>query len=359
VVLLDMHMPGMDGAYTTIVIRNTPEIKDVVIIILSSLGSRGDVADMKEIGCNSCLVKPVKQSLLFDTISIALNEKAGGKRPEAHRSVITRHTMTDKKYQNIRILLAEDNEINQKVVLNILKKAGYVNVDVAGNGRMAVEAADKTDYDIIFMDVQMPVMDGFEATKLIRERGINRRRDIIVAMTAHALKEDRQRCMEAGMDDYIPKPINPQDIFTIIGKWIKVNPESLPSGIETKVAYSKELSKEGSLVETPIDVDDAMKRFDNDMEFYKNMLNEYINYVPGQVKALEDALTVGDVNSIQRIAHNIKGSSGNLSAGRIVTIALNIENKGRNNELTEIPSLISGLKEEITNLKQFSSTIQI
>ncbi len=357
VVLLDMQMPGMDGAYTTIIIKNTPEIRDAVVIILTSMGSRGDVANLKDAGCNGYLVKPVKQSLLFDTITTALNEKAGRMDAKTRPSVITRHTITEKRYQNIRILVAEDNHINQQVVVNMLKKAGYASVDVAGDGRIAAAAADKTDYDIIFMDVQMPEMDGFSATKAIRNKEGASKHTTIIAMTAHALKEDRERCLEAGMDDYMAKPINPQELFKTIGKWAKKTKEERPDEVEIKHSAADLSQASGEKIdeeENPaIDMKDAMLRFANDEEFFKKMVNEFLNYAPEQIKAIEEAAKSGDAAAVQRHAHSIKGAAGNLSAVKIFSIAKEIEEKGKNGNLEEILPLVENLKSGIACLEEF------
>ena len=363
VVLLDMQMPGMDGLYTTIVIRNTPEIKDAVVIILTSLGSRGDVADLKDAGCNGYLTKPVKQSLLFETITIALNEKAGGEKAKARPAVVTRHTITEKKYQNIRILVAEDNHINQQVAVNMLKKAGYVNVDLAGNGLIAADAADKNDYDIIFMDIQMPEMDGFEATRIIREKEMDKKHNIIVAMTAHAMEGDRRKCIDAGMDDYISKPISPQEMFSVIRKWVKAKMEDAGYEVEPKEVQVTQSAAVLAQMETgkeqasPVNMKSAMERFDNDMEFFKKMVDEFLSYVPEQIKSLEEAVKSGKADEVNNIGHSIKGAAGMLSADMVSYVALSIENKGRDNDLTDISVLVEILKSEILQLELFAKTL--
>jgi len=359
VVLLDMQMPGMDGAYTTIIIKNTPEIKDAVVIILTSLGSRGDVADLKDAGCNGYLTKPVKQSLLLETITTALNEKAGGEKAKARPAVVTRHTITEKKYQNIRILVAEDNQINQQVAVNMLKKAGYVNVDLAGNGRIAADAADKNDYDIIFMDIQMPEIDGFEATRIIREKEMDKKHNIIVAMTAHAMEGDRRKCLGAGMDDYISKPISPQEMFSVIRKWVKAKMEDAGYEVEPKEVQVTQSAAVLAQMETgkeqasPVNMKSAMERFDNDMEFFKKMVDEFLSYVPEQIKSLEEAVKSGKADEVNNIGHSIKGAAGMLSADKVSSVALSIETKGRNHDISDVPKLIDELKYEISLFEDF------
>ncbi len=367
VVLLDMQMPGMNGEHTTIIVKNTPEIRDAAIIILTSIGSRGDVAHLREIGCDGYLVKPVKQSLLLDTIITAISTKEPEKEKKAVHPVVTQHTITERKFENIRILLAEDNPVNQKLAASMLKKAGYKKVDIAENGQLAVKAVGQKNYDIIFMDIQMPVMDGFEATRLIREKEKDRRHSIIVAMTAHALKGDRERCIVAGMDDYISKPINPQEMFSVIKKWVKAgaedtaeseaeikeeaviqaaNPIPVPEVKETEEGY-----------ESPVNMKTAMERFDNDMEFFKRMVDEFLSYVPEQIKSLEDAVKSGNADELQKSGHSIKGTAGMLSADRVSSVAMSIETKGNNHDISDVPGLLEELKSEILQLELFAKTL--
>ncbi len=227
VVLLDMMMPGMDGRHATIIIKNTPEIKDTEIIILTSLGNRGDAATMRELGCAGYLVKPVKQSLLFDMIATVVCGPVHDQEP-GRKEIATRHTLAENRRRNVSILLVEDNPINQKMAYMMLSKAGYT-VYIAENGRLAVEALDRKNYDIILMDIQMPEMDGFEATKEIRALQSDKHQSIIIAMTAHAMSGDQERCLEAGMDDYLSKPVNKNDLFDKINKWV-IDKESLSEG---------------------------------------------------------------------------------------------------------------------------------
>ncbi|MBI4843655.1 MAG: response regulator [Nitrospirae bacterium] len=218
--LLDMMMPVMDGRVTTKTIRNTSGITDIPIIILTSLGYRGDVADAREFSYDGYLIKPVKESLLIDTIKAVLGEKERGA-GQGVKEIITSHTFEERRLANVRLLLVEDNPVNRKVALKILEKAGFA-ADVAENGKFAVEAVKKNAYDLILMDVQMPEMNGFEATAALRAMEKETGKHIpIIAMTAHSMKGDREECIQAGMDDYIAKPIEPQELVDKVTEWIK------------------------------------------------------------------------------------------------------------------------------------------
>ncbi len=220
-VLLDMSMPEMDGETTLRAIKADPGTKEVAVIILTSVGMRGDAARLEAAGCAGYLLKPIKQSDLFDgIIAVVSRQKTGVK--EKPDTIVTRHTVAEEKRRRFRILLAEDNPTNQKLAVTLLKKAGY-SVDAVEDGRMATEALKRIDYELILMDVQMPEMDGFEATQAIRKWEGDTKHTPIIAMTAHAMKGDQERCLQAGMDDYISKPIEPQELFEIIEKWTRSN----------------------------------------------------------------------------------------------------------------------------------------
>ncbi|EKD27191.1 MAG: multi-sensor hybrid histidine kinase, partial [uncultured bacterium] len=214
----------MDGEHTMIIIKNSPEIKNVFVIILTSLGYRGDVARLRKIGCDGYLVKPIKQSLLLDAIITVFNIRSP-KNDQTEKHIVTSHMISEQKFQQIHVLLAEDNPINQKLVATLLKKSGY-NVDTAENGIIALEMFGKKNYDIVLMDVQMPLKDGFETTKEIRKIEGKEKHTTIIAMTAHALKGYDKICLQGGMDDYISKPIDSKAMLKTIEKWIKIKEPS-------------------------------------------------------------------------------------------------------------------------------------
>ncbi|HEX2696147.1 MAG TPA: response regulator, partial [Anaerolineales bacterium] len=194
IVLLDMQMPGMDGEQVAKAIIGNKDYRDAKIIILTSIGHRGDAARLEALGCSGYLLKPVKQHMLYEALVAVL----GRKEDEAPK-LITRHLLTEQKRAGQRILLAEDNSINQKLAVVLLQKAGY-SVDTVENGKQAVERLRQEPYSAVLMDVQMPELDGFEATQQIRKMEMDGKHTPIIAMTAHALKGDRERCLEAGMD---------------------------------------------------------------------------------------------------------------------------------------------------------------
>ncbi len=352
IVLLDMQMPGMDGEHTTIIIKNTPELRDAFVIIITSLGFRGDFLHLKEIGCNAYLTKPVKQSLLLDAMSAVLSgkETSGDQKPVP---VITRHTLVEQKLQDISILLAEDNPINQKMVSILLGKAGF-SVDIAENGRIAVAKALTRGYDIIFMDVQMPEMDGYEATAEIRAQE-GEKHVPIIAMTAHALKGDRERCLAAGMDDYIAKPVNPPELLAMIKKWTALGggSERAENGHPIPPAAVIRPAASGS----PVDLDSAMDRFDYDRAFFRELLRKFLDYAPQQINTIEEGSAAEEYQSIKIAAHGLKGSAASLSANGVSALAQSIEERACCGDAPGLRALIPSLKEEIRCLEVFFTSL--
>jgi CheY-like chemotaxis protein len=222
-ILLDGQMPEMDGFTLAERIHKDPELVNATIMMLTSAGHLGEAARCRELGISAYLVKPIRQGELLDAICQALNGRAQ-KKPEP---LVTRHTLREEK-RRVRILLAEDNAINQILAVRLLEKRGY-SVAVAPDGQAAVEAFHTGGFELVLMDIQMPGMDGFEATAAIREREKLTGGHIpIVAMTAHALVSDQERCLASGMDGYVSKPIRTSELLATIERLLgdRLKPES-------------------------------------------------------------------------------------------------------------------------------------
>jgi CheY-like chemotaxis protein len=223
-ILLDVMMPGMDGFEVLDRINQIPEIARPVIMMLSSRDQPGDGERAKELGAAAYIVKPIRPSELLDAIvkALGMSSEAPAKTPPA-ASLQVESAPSEPK---LRILVAEDNSINQMLAVRLLEKAGH-SVAVANNGEEAVAAVARETFDLVMMDVQMPVMDGFEATARIRQQEKETGRHLpIVAMTAHAMKGDRERCLDAGMDGYVAKPVQREDLFAAIAA-------AVPTAIQT------------------------------------------------------------------------------------------------------------------------------
>jgi len=235
-VLVDQMMPDMDGETLGRAIKSTPNLRETKLMMLTSCGMRGDAIRAKEIGFSAYLTKPIKRSQLLDCLLMTFNQKTMQGADKQTPVLITQHTLSEIKKYSIRILLAEDNLINQKLALRLLEKMGY-RADVAANGKEAIEAVQKKQYHLVLMDVQMPEMDGFEATRAIRQAEAEKRQGSqnqegqaasslpnipIIAMTAMAMKGDREQCLAAGMNDYITKPIEPQKLSELLNKYLTI-----------------------------------------------------------------------------------------------------------------------------------------
>jgi CheY-like chemotaxis protein len=223
VAILDQQMPDMDGAELGRRIKGNPQLNPTLMIMVTAQSQRGDTALLQQIGFVGYLPKPVRQGQLHDSIAIILgraNQTSSNQTSEVIEPIITRHTVAEIDRRSIRILLAEDNVINQKVAQSILGKIGY-KADIVANGLEAVRALKIVNYDVVLMDCEMPEMNGFEATAVIRdpESKVLNHKVPIIAMTANAMKGDREICVAAGMDDYISKPVKKDELAAMLEKW--------------------------------------------------------------------------------------------------------------------------------------------
>jgi PAS domain S-box-containing protein len=346
-VLLDMQMPEMDGEETLRLIQNDPRIKEIPVVILTSIGQRGDTNRLEALGAAGYLLKPVKQSQLYDTIITILSKKKKYQAEPWVTPKIDSPTISEPIHKGVRLLVAEDNPMNQKLAVTLLERAGF-SVEAVENGKLAVEAIEQTDYDLVLMDVQMPEMDGFEATRAIRRMQGEKRHTPIIAMTAHVMKGDQERCLAEGMDDYVSKPIEPQAMFKVIGKWIgtSVTEETTPA-----VEEVRERQPDPGI---PVDKENVLRRLDGDMDMFKELMTEFLSYVPEHVGNLEKAVGKADVKWVIREAHTIKGAAGNLGANNLAEFALRLEQLGRTGNLDRGENLIADLKNELKRVDEYA-----
>ncbi len=223
--IIDYLMPYMDGEALGRAIKEHPLLKEMRLILLTSHGIRGDAARARDAGFDAYLTKPIKQSQMFDAVVSVFGRKKDTNAGSSAPPIITRHTIKERQQNKPRILLAEDNAVNQKVALIHLRKLGYA-AEVVNNGREALEAIEKIPFDLVLMDIQMPEMDGYQATRAIRHLQGRQRHIPIIAMTANAMKGDREKCLEAGMDDYLPKPVSHEKLKEKLFDWLSGPPQS-------------------------------------------------------------------------------------------------------------------------------------
>ncbi|MEW6094152.1 MAG: response regulator, partial [Chloroflexota bacterium] len=391
VILLDMQMPNMDGEQTARAIKSDPVGENVAIIILTSMGERGDAARLEALGCSGYLHKPVKQQMLSDTLVAILGQEP--KKPGTGR-LVTRHTIAEQKHREGRILLAEDNPVNQKLAVILLQKAGF-SVDAVENGIQVLQYAQKGQYGAILMDVQMPEMDGFEASRRIRQWESGQRRIPIIAMTAHALKGDRERCLDAGMDDYISKPIQPQVLLNVLDRWMQSGEgqrpvqepaveemdyaghpavfqpisidadaglfgEEQPVSMEMPEASSPLpfiTDQAGEASQLPMNPEMALPRFNNDRDFFNEMCLEFMAHLPGRLEELKKSLQNGDQETFTRTAHSLKGLAANFSAEPVTQISAELEIMGRQTNFENAPALVARLEDEARRLLEYMQTL--
>jgi two-component system sensor histidine kinase/response regulator len=325
VVLLDWKMPGMDGTETAKAIRELPVSPLPHMVMVTAYGREEVLKEAALAGLGEVLIKPVSASTLFDTLVQVL----GGKRAETWDGD-QQATPLMENLNTIKgacILVAEDNEFNQQIATELLTDAGFT-VDIAENGQKSIEMLDKRLYDIVLMDMQMPVMDGVTATKEIRKD--ERFKDLpILAMTANVMETDIEKCREAGMWDHIGKPIDPDELFGKLLKWVKPRQrEEVRETAETplKATEKPKPAKQDDLPEIPgLDTTLGLKRVMGKKAFYLGMLKKYIDN-QGQAPAqIRQSLDAGDDATAERQAHTAKGVSGNIGATELQGMAAALE----------------------------------
>ncbi len=328
IAILDMLMPGMDGTELARIVKADELLKDTHLVLLSSLGQRGDAKRMEEIGFSAYLTKPARQSDLVGCLSAVL---AGTATAEQVRPIVTRHTVREMRRSSVRILLAEDNITNQQVALGILKRLG-LGADAVANGQEALKALETLSYDLVLMDVQMPIMDGLEATRQIRDPGSAvRDHDVpIIAMTAHAMQGDRKKCLNAGMNDYLSKPVSPEALARALKKWL---PEDTAGTTEQIPGEHKAPAPAGASRAALFDRAGMMARLMNDEDLARTVVKGFLEDVPQQIELLKGYLETGDTPGAERQAHSIKGASANLGGEALRAVAFEMEKAGKAGDL--------------------------
>ncbi|HYP28954.1 MAG TPA: response regulator [Blastocatellia bacterium] len=343
VAILDMQMPGMDGVGLARAIKSDPAVAATRLLMMTSFGQRGDDETIKSAGIEACLTKPVKQSSLFDCLATLLAKEPHGEareeRPERGVPEARPGHAGPEKRRQTRVLVAEDNPINQKLVLRQLQKLGFV-ADAVGNGLEVLEALAMIPYDIILMDCQMPEMDGYETTSEIRRREGDSRHTTIIALTANALSGDRERCLSAGMDDYISKPVKQEEL----GAVLDIYSES-PSGASGESAGPNEENR-AAVIEPG--VLDGIRGLGSggDSDPLSELIDLFLDDSAKRLASLRDARKANDSRAFYRAAHTLKGSSGNMGARRMASICDYLEEAGRNGSLEGLGLLLATLEEE-------------
>ena len=340
-VLLDMDMPQMDGLMLSREIENNPELAKSRRIMLSSAGFITR-SKQQEVGISACLSKPFRQSRLLDTVMQVMHEHHV--RQNDQRPIEDNHPVFS---SSIRLLLVEDNIVNQKVAVSMLKKTGLTEPDIAADGKEAVSMSQSKEYDLILMDCQMPGMSGYEATGLIRKREQFHRqtRIPIIAMTANAMQGDREKCLAAGMDDYMSKPIKSETLRDMLTQWL-IYDDNLPaSELVNQTDTTQDVEETNIDTGEPVIDRDTFNTLKDIMEeAFSSLLDNYYEDAPNLLEELKQAAKVADIEVVIRAAHTLKSSSSNLGATLLAGIASKIERLGKEGKLQEASSLIPNLE---------------
>jgi two-component system sensor histidine kinase/response regulator len=353
--ILDMQMPEMDGLELAERIKEEPSIASTKLIMMSSVGERGDGEEARQAGMEAHLTKPVRQSRLYDAIALAMGTPvedavapaAADTPPIDTLRLATRTMRHSTERSHARILIAEDNAVNQKVAMKMLERLGY-RADVATSGQDALEALSRFTYAAVLMDVQMPGMNGYEATAEIRRREEKRdRRTPIIAMTANAMQGDRETALEAGMDDYVPKPVRREELEAVLKRWI---PEegagaAIPEGDD-------ELTVATEGTEGPLDrnVIESLRELGGS-EMLSELGQMFFDDARSSLATLRKALEEGDASTVERVAHTLKGSSGNMGAPRMASLCAKLQDAGASGDLSSSSELLERLEVEFERVR--------
>jgi signal transduction histidine kinase/DNA-binding response OmpR family regulator/HPt (histidine-containing phosphotransfer) domain-containing protein len=368
IAILDFQMPDMDGEMLGRAIKADPALRDVALVMLTSQGQRGDAARFKEVGFAAYLVKPVRQS---DLLTALADVWTAAQHPHhIPADLVTRHTLAEARAAqddstaqadsttptrfNARVLLAEDNATNQIVASMMLRNLGC-QVDIAANGREATQMVESSPYDMIFMDCEMPEMDGFAATAVIRSRADSKSQIPIVAVTAQAMQGDRERCLRAGMNDYISKPVQSAAFAAALQRWAPQEKDEGERIEENAAAQDERPSAAGATLPPALDAEVVANLRGlaeaTDPSLLEQIFESFQSDGTERIAALRAAAGSGDAQALHKAAHTLKGAGANVGATRLAEIAHNLEAFGENGSVVGTAPLIEQLEEEFARVR--------
>ncbi|MCB1777269.1 MAG: response regulator [Candidatus Competibacteraceae bacterium] len=348
VLITDMQIPDMDGMTLGAAIKADPDLCNTVLIMLTSVGQRGDAKKLENIGFAAYLTKPTQPDQLYDCLTTVIDHACVTRQIPA--PLVTRHSLREARCLSLRILVAEDNDINQMIVLKLLKKIGH-RTDAVANGQEALEALKTRPYDLVLMDIEMPVMDGLEATRLIRSghAHVADPQIPIIAMTAHTAHEERERCLKAGMNDHIGKPINQKMLSQVLERWYPArlgNSRSVSRTDARMIANADDQCLEIPGVDTRL----GLMRIGGDHDLYRRLLDRFVDMHSGAATVMRQAVNDGDLDQARRLAHNIKGVAGNLGANELEATARRMEQVLAENHSLQIEEFLANFEQSLTQL---------
>ncbi|MGA7305803.1 MAG: response regulator, partial [Rhodothermales bacterium] len=358
IAILDMQMPDVDGETLGATIRANPELRDTRLVMMTSAAARGDARRMQDVGFSAYLTKPIKQAQFHDCLAaVAGRMETVEADSDTPRPIITRHSLAERSNHRVRILIAEDNVVNQKVALKTLEKLGY-GADVVSDGAEAVEAMHYGEYGLVLMDVQMPGMDGMEATQRIRDprSGALNPRTPIIALTAHAMLGDRQRCLDAGMDDFLSKPLRSDELAAVVSRWLGSTPfdeERTAEQEGSSESWTQPLPDENTGLSQPV-IDDMvlLALFDGDTDAAAEVVADFSDHVPRQLAELRAAAIEGALDRVREGAHTLRGASASVGASTLSGLSGTLERCAATGAGDEVLRLLDSIEEQVRRLEQ-------
>jgi CheY-like chemotaxis protein len=360
--ILDMQMPGMDGLMLAGEIRRLPAATAMPLVLLTSMGVRTDNPDFARVAFASCLTKPIKPAQLQEVL---VRVASGARQPPRKEPVQAKLDPSLANRLPLRVLLCDDNVVNQKVALRLLQQMGYRS-DLAANGVEALAALDRQPYDLIFMDVMMPEMDGLEATRLIRDRQLHKDKYpnykdpiIIIAMTASAMQGDRERCLAAGMDDYVAKPVRLEDVRRMVERWgatAHADGAKRPASVTEEPAASAAVSATAAkpaAAEPPVDMDRLLDFTSGDPANLRELVDLYLKQTQEQMGQIEAAIKSADAQELRRVAHSCAGASATCGMKKLAPMLRDLERMGMEQKLDAAPRLCQDAVDEFKRIRGF------
>jgi CheY-like chemotaxis protein len=349
--LIDTHLQGADGVAVAAELHKIPAASMMPLVLLTPLGKNKSPQDNLRVVFANTVHKPVKPAQLCAALERAvLNPQLSPRAVEPPKAA----ALLAEKLP-LRILVVDDNTINQRVAVRILQQLGY-QPDVAGNGREALDALDGKPFDLILMDVMMPEMDGLEATRVLRKRQDNRAyknyqaRIVIVAVTAHAMQGDREKCISAGMDDYLSKPIRPKDVRDLIERW-----GGKISATENKTPTAAVLPDLGA-TGIPVDMDRLLDLTDGNDDSLRELVEMYFKQTTNQFEQLQSAVAAPDADAMRRVAHSCAGASATLGMTHLVPRLRELEKLGASGTVAGANEILEVASREYQRIKEFLKT---
>ena len=356
--VLDMQMPETESRTVLQMVSKDPAMQDLRILLMTSLAQRLGTGRLREFGVHGYILKPITQKMLYDSILSIFGIKEEWKTLTARLPSGTT-SLSELQRRRIRILVAEDNSINRELVVSMLTKQGY-QLDAVENGKLAVERLEREHFDLVLMDIQMPELDGLEATRMIRLSPGPNQRIPIIALTAHAMAGDEQRCLSAGMDGYLPKPLDPQVTFRMIDKLargdIREGEPVRPEPVQRSAAAPTPSRPVVQNID-PVELENALPRFSHDMAFFTDLLGVFLDSSNEKVEEFKDTIYEKNYESLSILAHNLKGVAKNFSAMRLATACEKLFDAANVRSDSIIETQIKELEAAINELKAYHTTL--